>query len=222
MAVLRAIACAQMVGLVTRLDGVRFAVFHMEQQTEWEYRWRMVSGEARRRLPEAYYEWRPAKVVGKGGVDLVQPELPGCVVEVEWRAGAGAGEWSQAALLLLARGRCRMRLVAKESVELAAGEHGLLAMVRGEGVGRYDFSGAVRLAAGEAVEVIARADAAVLANVLFRPGEFRVWSGSLEAENVGASEGSWIICGGGGGGRLEAAMLERPRMWAQGPVVERE
>lgn len=203
----------QVVGLVTKLDATRFALFHMEQRAGWEWRWRIAGGG----LPASYLDWRPVQA-GRAGVIHVQPERPGCRVEAEWRA-FGEEAWGQATLLRLLAGRARFRLEARdEAVELAHGEHELYAPVRHDGVGRYLWTGGLALAPGEGVEVEALADTGALANVLFAAGEFRSWDRRLRVVNTGPSEGSWEE--DSGEAVLTQAEWSRPRLWSQGPTED--
>ena len=169
-----------MVILLAELDSLHFALFHGEQQKEWDYRWRLVGD-----LPDAYLAWRESRA-GSAFVK-VQPELRGGTVEVEWRP-AGEEEWRQAALHELVPHRLELEIAATAPFRLDAGTHSAIAVVR-DHLARYFFKIAepVEILPSAPLVVTGHADAPVPANVLLRAGEFVTRHGVLTVRNTGTS-----------------------------------
>jgi hypothetical protein len=172
-------------GLITAIDAICFVLFHVERKERWLYRWRMVGD-----WPSVYLQWQEG--VSTIPFVRVQPPAQGCVVEVEARLSEEDG-WRPAELVEIApRLGCRFRLTAKCDLSLPDEVHSLMGAVRDHGVGCYRFRGAVRLKAGESVEVEALADSPMLSNVLLEPGDMACWDERLEVVNVGPSVDWWV------------------------------
>ena len=170
-------------GIFTDLDGVAFALFHGEHSAEngCRFRWRI-----RGDLPPAYLAWR--EVEAAGPFTIVRPEVSLSEVEAQWW-DAGAGEWRQVTLLRLARGICSFQVTAKVDLDLPQG-FTVVAPMGERGVASYLFP-ALRLAAGDSVEVRARPDGCALANLLIAAGEFRTIDPAMEVVNLSASTACW-------------------------------
>jgi len=168
---------------VTALDGLHLLLFHVEQQTGWFWRWRMLGD-----LPSPYLRWRS----GKAGEPLIviQPEKCGATVEVQWRS-ARWEKWSQSALHVLCPHKVEMEVAAVSPTVLEAGQHQVLARVRG-GVARYFFKtmSAEMIRPGRSITVTAYADLPSPANILFEAGEFTSLGGPLTVRNL-APSASW-------------------------------
>lgn len=202
-----------MLGLVTKLDGISFALFYVEQKPDAGIyvRWRMVGD-----FERLYSEWR--EVLMRDQVMRIQPEASFCRVDVEWREGE-KGEWRQAALLELVKSECVFVLRALRGVSLPCEEHRIHGVMRGDGAARFVFCEPVNLLEGQECEVRARADAAVLANVIFSPGDFASWDPVFEVRVAELVERGWVESAGEP--VLSSARVQRGGVLAQGPVAER-
>ena len=172
-----------MVKLVTLLNGVSAALFHVEHlpgQT-WRYRWRITSP-----CPAAYAAWREGAATGPRVV--FQPEIAGCEVAAEWRDAPGE-PWRQAALHRTAPGKLPVRILAlmpvafTEPVEMLAAVDDRVAAYRVP-----PFA----LAAGEAFDTYADAIGPFADNVLLAGEPFLPVDSRLRVTGSGPSRGSFV------------------------------
>jgi hypothetical protein len=173
------------VALVTKVNSVAFLLFHVEHLpgVEWFYRWRIVGS-----YPPEYLVWRMGG--SKSPRVVLHSEIPGCLVEVQWRAGADE-EWGQAALHECGVGAADFHIKAHEDFIM---EKGFRAMANVCGhVSCYGF-GPVDLRAGVETTIRGVASGPYPEDVLLGAGEFRPVNDIVTMENVSASCGSLIPC----------------------------
>lgn len=169
-----------MIGVFPDLDGVSFALFHVEH---WQngsvprVRWRMADPT----LPESYRRWRFIDDCPR--LHRVQPPQAGAAVEVEWfDASVQYGQWCKVALLRLRQGSARFRVTAKVDLQERSGFTGVAPMPP-FGVASFKFP-ATFLKAGEAAELVASQEGLCLANLLLEPLVFRTADPVLEVVNL--------------------------------------
>jgi len=192
-------------GLISKIDGMSAILFHVEQSSAdlWHYRWRITGN-----YPAPYLVWREGTT--KARFVKITVEICNCAIEVEWRAEPG-DEWSQVALLELDYARSRFAVTALADF-MAADGFTVCSVMRDDGVAAYRFPG-LSLAAGEAVEVNAHADAPAWANVLLDPGEFQPRDDRLTVTNLGPSENAWREIPHSGAFQLSRCPLGAGRRW---------
>lgn len=175
-----------MIALITLFNGNSFALFHVEHagRDEWQYRWRITSS-----CPPAYGQWRECST--RLARVIVQPEIFGCEVAVEWRLPGG--EWCQAALHRVLAGRCMFRVSAPAPFRMldAAEELQVVASVADGWVAHYILP-RLELEAGDVVVVEGVAAGPHPENVLLAAGEFRPVDSRLVVENMAGSDGSLV------------------------------
>lgn len=171
------------------LDGVSFALFHVEQVREVDVprvRWRLADPA----LPECYRRWNFVENYER--LHVVRPPRALSEVEVEWfDSSVQYGEWRKAALLCLRQGSARFLVKAK--VEIAAREgFTAVAPMAPFGVGAFRFP-ATFLRAGEEAEVVARQEGLCIANLLLDPLVFRPADPAVEVVNLTPVLNGWEI-----------------------------
>jgi hypothetical protein len=173
--------------LVTLINGVSAALFHVEHSaaTPWHYRWRISSP-----CPLGYEVWREG--VASGPRVVFQPEIAGCAVVAEWRGGADE-EWRQAALQRPAAGGLVVTITALEAVAFTEPVD-LLAAVD-DRVAAYRVA-AFSLAAGESFTAYATAIGEFADNVLLAGEEFRPVDRRVAVVGCGPSRDSFMPAAG--------------------------
>lgn len=203
-----------MVGLISRFEGRRFLLFHVEQLKGWQCRWRLEGD-----FPEPYLQWRAVETAEDWFIEF-QSEAEKAHVVAEWRPDEES-EWQAVFFAKVATDlRARFRVTAREgSLSVPFEEHAFMAMREPFGVARYLWRGGLSLAPGESMEIEGRADAPVLANVLPEAGAFRMWDPRLEVENLTATDAWWVEEEPCALGVLDCG---RASLYATGPVAEPE
>lgn len=193
-----------MVALITQINGVALALFHMEQFfpgtfPAWHWRWRIVGDH-----PEEYLGWREGVATGRRV--LAFPEIAGCAVEAQWRPAPEAA-WCQAPLHVAAPGSCRFLVTAREghSADFRTGFTGYAAVA--DLVACYEFP-PLALPPRQSAEVEATC-AGFLDNVLLAEAEFVAMDPALQITNLGPSVGTLLPVSGAARLRLAEGAAQR-------------
>ena len=180
-----------MLAVVTKLDGLNFLLFHVEQQTPYEYKWR---------IDREGCEWSLGKSTGKRA-ERVFPCESGCRVEVQWRGlskeGEGVGRWRKAALHEFASGSADFAIEPLyERHVIKAGEEVILIAPSEfvEGAASYSFTPSVDLSLipGSPRTVRAKATGPYPFNHIPVAGSFISGAGPFRVTNLTRSEGSLV------------------------------
>lgn len=181
--------------LVSKIDGLNFLLFHVEQQKPYEYRWR-IAREAE--------EWQVG-ISESGAATRVFPGEAGCTVEVQWRGfsvkqSKGRGQWRQAALHEFLAGVAEFLVFIPPNTDFDTSlEHTFIAPSRFvEGVSSFAVSANSKWTpVGDGYfQVKALATNSLPANHLVSPDDFCAEQAGIVVKNITPTMGSLVLVTG--------------------------